>query len=129
MKSLKSNYQLHIITNGFEEAQQRKMDHANISHYFETVTNSEAAGVKKPNPIIFNHALQVANAKPEESIMIGDNYEADILGAINVGLDVILFNYHDYNADTSIKQVKQLLDIKNIFIIYFFQLLCRLMLC
>ena len=50
---LQADYDLHIITNGFEEAQQRKMDNANISKYFETVTNSESAGVKKPNPIIF----------------------------------------------------------------------------
>ncbi|MEH6536445.1 MAG: YjjG family noncanonical pyrimidine nucleotidase [Psychroserpens sp.] len=112
LEHLITDYQLHIITNGFEEAQQRKMDNANISHYFETVTNSEAAGVKKPNPIIFNHALDVANAKPEESMMIGDNFEADIMGAMDVGIDVILFNYHDYNADASIKQVKRLLDIK-----------------
>ncbi|MDG5492489.1 YjjG family noncanonical pyrimidine nucleotidase [Psychroserpens sp. SPM9] len=109
---LSQNYQLHIITNGFEEAQQRKMDNAQISKYFKTITNSETAGVKKPNPIIFNHALHLAKAQPQESIMIGDNYEADILGAIAVGLDVILFNYHDYNVDDSIKNVKQLLEIK-----------------
>nr|WP_321237248.1 YjjG family noncanonical pyrimidine nucleotidase [uncultured Psychroserpens sp.] len=112
LNHLKNDYKLHIITNGFEEAQQKKMDNAKISHYFATVTNSEAAGVKKPNPIIFNHALGVANAKPNESLMIGDNYEADILGAEAIGMDVILFNYHDYNADDYIKQVKHLKDLK-----------------
>ncbi|WP_040278761.1 YjjG family noncanonical pyrimidine nucleotidase [Psychroserpens damuponensis] len=112
---LHNNYELHIITNGFEEAQQRKMDNANISKYFKTITNSETAGVKKPNPIIFNHALQASNAKPSNSIMIGDNYEADILGAIDVGLDVILFNYHNYNAASHIKQVRQLVDLKKYF--------------
>ncbi|MFD2915395.1 YjjG family noncanonical pyrimidine nucleotidase [Psychroserpens luteus] len=105
-------YDLHIITNGFEEAQQRKMDNASISHFFKTITNSETAGVKKPNPIIFNHALQASNANPNDSIMIGDNYEADILGAIDVGLDVILFNYHNYNAEPHIKQVTRLVDLK-----------------
>ena len=109
---LQTDYDLHIITNGFEEVQQRKMDNANISKYFETVTNSESAGVKKPNPIIFNHALKNSMAIPEESIMIGDNYEADILGAMDVGLDVILFNYHNYNAEPHIKQVKELVDLK-----------------
>ena len=112
LEHLQNAYHLHIITNGFEEAQQRKMTNANISKYFKTVTNSEAAGVKKPNPIIFNHALELAEAKPNESMMIGDNYEADILGAIDVGLDVILFNYHDYNAEDHIKQVKCLRDLK-----------------
>ncbi|WP_460218253.1 YjjG family noncanonical pyrimidine nucleotidase [Psychroserpens sp. MEBiC05023] len=112
LEHLKKEYALHIITNGFEEAQQKKMDNANITHYFSTITNSEAAGVKKPNPIIFNHALSSAAATPEESIMIGDNYEADILGAVAIGMDVILFNYHDYNAGDTVKQVKHLNDLK-----------------
>tara|TARA_B100000809_G_C15091194_1_gene513258 strand:+ start:436 stop:1125 length:690 start_codon:yes stop_codon:yes gene_type:complete len=109
---LQLDYDLHIITNGFEEAQQLKMDNSNISKYFKTVTNSESAGVKKPNPIIFNHALKTSKATPRDSIMIGDNYEADIIGAIGVGIDVILFNYHNYNAEPHIKQVKQLVDLK-----------------
>ena len=109
---LKKQYQLHIITNGFDEAQQKKMDHSNISKYFETITNSEIAGVKKPNPIIFNYALDKAQAKPYESIMIGDNIEADVLGALDVGLDAILFNYHNHIAEPHIKQVKSLLDLK-----------------
>ncbi|WP_299335994.1 YjjG family noncanonical pyrimidine nucleotidase [uncultured Psychroserpens sp.] len=112
LEHFQQHYHLHIITNGFEEAQQRKMNNAKISQYFKTVTNSEAAGVKKPNPIIFNHALDLAQAKPMESMMIGDNYEADILGALDVGLDVILFNYHNHDADDHIKQVKHLLDLK-----------------
>ena len=70
------------------------------------------AGVKKPNPIIFNHALETAKANAHESIMIGDNLEADIQGAIDVGLDAILFNYHNSQADAHIKQIQHLLDIK-----------------
>ncbi|OUR99406.1 noncanonical pyrimidine nucleotidase, YjjG family [Flavobacteriales bacterium 33_180_T64] len=112
LEHLHTYYHLHIITNGFEEAQQRKMDNANIARYFKTITNSEAAGVKKPNPIIFNHALDLAKAKADESIMIGDNFEADIIGAMDVGLDVILFNYHNYDASDTIKQVKELQDLK-----------------
>lgn len=109
---LHPKYELHVITNGFEEVQLKKMTSSNISHYFKTITNSEMAGVKKPNPIIFHHALKMANAKPNESIMIGDNYEADILGALNVGYDVIFFNYNNENIDFKIKQVKDLLEIK-----------------
>jgi len=105
-------YELHIITNGFEEVQLRKMTSSNITHYFKTITNSEMAGVKKPNPIIFDHALKVANAGPKESVMIGDNYEADILGALNVGYDAILFNYNNQTTEDNIKQVKDLLEIK-----------------
>lgn len=109
---LHSRYELHIITNGFEEVQMKKMISSNISQYFRTITNSEMVGAKKPNPIIFDHALKIANAKPEESIMIGDNYEADILGALNVGYDVIFVNYNNEIIEPAIKQVKDLLEIK-----------------
>lgn len=112
LEHLKDRYQLHIITNGFDQAQQKKMENAKISQYFKTVTNSEIAGVKKPNPIIFNYALDVAKAKPHESIMIGDSLEADILGALDAGFDAILFNYHNHNPESHIKQIKSLLDIK-----------------
>ncbi|MGB3608284.1 YjjG family noncanonical pyrimidine nucleotidase [Psychroserpens sp.] len=113
LEHLKNNYQLHIITNGFQEGQQKKIDHAKIGKYFSTVTNADSAGVKKPNPIIFNHALKSANASPSESIMIGDNYEADILGAEAIGMDVILFNYHNVIPDNRIKQIKHLMELKN----------------
>lgn len=112
LEYLLPNYDLHIITNGFEEAQLKKMNTSQITTYFKTITNSEMAGVKKPNPIIFNHALEVAKAKPQESIMIGDNYEADILGAMDVGFDAIFFNYHDHVPDRDIPVVKNLLEIK-----------------
>lgn len=112
LNHLKEHYQLHIITNGFDEAQQKKMDNSNISQYFKTVTNSEIAGVKKPNPIIFKYALDIAQAKPHESVMIGDNIEADVLGALDMGFDAILFNYHNHNPEPHIKTVNALLDIK-----------------
>ena len=57
---LNTNYKLHIITNGFEEAQYRKIKNSKIDHFFKTITNSEMVGVKKPNPLIFNHALELA---------------------------------------------------------------------
>ena len=109
---LKPKYQLHIITNGFEEVQLHKMKKSNIFHYFQTITNSEMVGVKKPNPKIFNHALGLANATIKNSIMIGDNYEADILGALNIGLDAICFNYHKESIAPDIKIIDHLLDIK-----------------
>lgn len=109
---LQNNYQLHIITNGFSEAQQRKLQISNISHYFKTVTDAEMAGVKKPNPLIFKHALQLANADPKESLMIGDSYEADVLGAMEVGYDAIFFNYRNEITEPHIKFVTQLMELK-----------------
>lgn len=110
---LRPNYKLHIITNGFQEVQQHKLEKANIGHYFETVTNSEMVGVKKPNPKMFHFALDLAQASTENSIMIGDNYEADVLGALNMGLDAICFNYHKESLDDNIKQITHLLELKN----------------
>jgi putative hydrolase of the HAD superfamily len=115
LEYLKPKYRLHIITNGFEEVQQHKLEKSKIDHYFETVTNSEMVGVKKPNPLMFNFALDLAKTTKENSIMIGDNYEADILGALNIGLDAICFNYHKVTIDKSIKQVNHLLELKTFF--------------
>ena len=106
-------YKLHIITNGFKEVQEGKLANSKIDHYFDTVTNSEEVGVKKPNPKVFNHALQLAKADVGKSIMIGDNYEADILGALNVGFDVIHYNYHKEEVAKDIIQISNLLDLKS----------------
>ncbi|WP_179319257.1 YjjG family noncanonical pyrimidine nucleotidase [Winogradskyella helgolandensis] len=105
---LKGKYQLHIITNGFEEAQEKKMVTSNIKQYFQTVTNSEMVGVKKPNPKIFNFALELAKAKANESLMIGDNIEADIEGAHNIGMDTIHFDYKDAQNNHNFKRITNL---------------------
>ncbi len=109
---LKPSYNLHIITNGFSEVQHGKLTKSNINHYFETVTNSEMVGVKKPNPKIFNHALKVANVNVDQSIMIGDNYEADVLGALNIGMDAIFFGNYNNKLDATVKQVDNLIQLK-----------------
>ncbi|WP_339889333.1 YjjG family noncanonical pyrimidine nucleotidase [uncultured Flavobacterium sp.] len=111
---LKPNYQLHIITNGFSEVQDKKLHNSNIGHYFETITNSELAGQKKPNPIIFDYALAIAKASKEESIMIGDSFEADILGALDFGIDAIFFNENKTEIKHDVYQVNHLLELKNI---------------
>jgi putative hydrolase of the HAD superfamily len=80
-------YPMHIITNGFCEIQQIKMKAAGIAHYFDGVIYSEDLGIKKPHREIFEFALQRANASVEESLMIGDDWDADIIGAMNMGMD------------------------------------------
>ena len=109
---LKPRYELHIITNGFQEVQYGKLRNSGIEPYFKTVTNSEMVGVKKPNPRIFHHALEQSKAPLEKSVMVGDNLEADIHGALGVGLDAIMFNYRNENLPPEIKQVKKLTDLK-----------------
>lgn len=113
LEYLKDKYQLHIITNGFEEIQIKKMESSNILHYFNSVITSESVGVKKPNPKVFYHALEVANAKKENSIMIGDNIEADVLGAINIGMQAIHCNFEQEKVvDLNIISIASLLELK-----------------
>jgi len=109
---LKPKYNLHIITNGFAEIQKNKLNNSYITPYFKTVTNSEMAGVKKPNSKIFDYALDLAKAKKESSIMIGDCIEADIQGALDAGLDAIFFNENNVPVTDSIKQINHLLELK-----------------
>jgi putative hydrolase of the HAD superfamily len=110
---LKPKYKLHIITNGFEEVQTRKLQNSNIAVFFNTVTNSERVGVKKPNPKIFQYALHAANTLPQKSVMIGDNLEADILGAEAVGFNTIHFVQNTENFEHHTVRVSSLLEIKN----------------
>lgn len=109
---LNQKYKLHIITNGFAEVQFKKLNNSNIGSYFQTITNSEMAGVKKPNPIIFEYALDLAKAKKENSIMIGDSLEADVLGALDAGFDAIYFNESKLEVEQNIKQINHLLELK-----------------
>ena len=112
LDDLNEKYQLHIITNGFEEVQQLKLKNSKIDRYFKTVTSSESAGVKKPDPKIFFQALKIAGAKVEESVMVGDTYEADILGAQNVGMKTIFFNYHNEKYKEGERVVEQIKAVK-----------------
>lgn len=111
---LKEAYTLHIITNGFEEVQHKKMTMSKIDMFFKTITNSEMVGVKKPNPKIFNFALEQAKTDVESSIMIGDSYEADILGAQNIGMDVIFLDVNNSVSTNGIKKIDNLIQLKDL---------------
>jgi YjjG family noncanonical pyrimidine nucleotidase len=112
LEYLEKKYNLHIITNGFAEVQYKKINNSNIGSFFKTITNSEMAGVKKPNPTIFEYALNLAQANKENSIMIGDCLEADVQGALDAGLDAIFFNDKKIPVKQNIKQVNHLLELK-----------------
>jgi len=112
LEHLKPKYKMHIITNGFNEVQFKKIENSGLTTYFDKIITSESVGVKKPNPIIFQYALEQAKATSSESIMIGDNWEADIMGAKNAGLDVIFCNFNNESVSANIKSVKNLLELK-----------------
>ena len=113
---LKEKYELHIITNGFEEIQTKKMESSKLLSYFKVIVTSESVGVKKPNPKVFNYAVDTANATIDNSIMIGDSIEADIEGALSVGMRAIHANFENesinstrFNSVTSLLELKQYL--------------------
>lgn len=112
---LQAKYKLHIISNGFKETTLTKMNLSRLNPYFENVIISEDVGVNKPNPIIFEYALDKAKALKEESIMIGDSLEADIYGALNFGIEAIFFNPvgkdKPADVDRQITHLKELLQL------------------
>ena len=108
-------YNLHIITNGFAEVQQRKMKNSGLENYFKTVTNSEMAGVKKPHKNIFQFALSLADANKENAIMIGDCIDADVKGALDFGIQAILFDEKEiHSPQDEITVINHLLELKKI---------------
>lgn len=114
LEYLNPRYSLHIITNGFQEIQDKKLLNSGIMEFFKVVVNSEMAGVKKPHPKIFEMALEMASAQPENSVMIGDNLEADIQGAHELGFKTI----HLQNANEPLHHFGEIIntlgEIKNL---------------
>ncbi len=96
---LTPRYNLYILSNGFHELQYSKMEASGILHYFKKIILSEDYGIMKPDSEIFRQALSVTRSKKENSVMVGDNWEVDILGARGVGLSQIFYNV--YSRDTS----------------------------
>ncbi len=112
LEYLKNKYQLHIITNGFEEVQHTKLAISGLRPYFTQVITSEDAGCKKPDPEIFRYALKLADASADESLMIGDDPEVDIDGAKAAGIDQLLVDYEGvYKSSVSTYAVKSLYEI------------------
>jgi len=113
---LSQNYQLHMITNGFEEVQHIKLKASNLEKYFKLVITSEQVGVKKPNVEIFDYALAQAGANAEESVYIGDDFEVDVLGAINAKWSAVYFNPEmDANNHPDAPNIKNLIELKELF--------------
>lgn len=113
---VRDRYQLHIITNGFDEIQALKMASSGLTDYFQHIITNQKADAKKPDRRIFEFALKVSDASLEESLMIGDNYEADVLGALGMGMDVVYYNPANLPVDGQaptyeIKHLKELIAI------------------
>ncbi len=92
-------YRLHLITNGFEDVQHNKLKYSGLTDFFEAVITSEGSNSLKPNKEIFEFALNKTGASTKESLMIGDNLEADIAGAMNAGIDQVFVNHTNETTD------------------------------
>lgn len=120
LEYLRPRYRMYILSNGFTELQFRKMHSAGIEGYFDGVILSEDIGVNKPNPEIFRHALQVAGVSASKALMIGDNLEVDIEGALRVGIDQVYYDTTASGEDAVSLQpsptyvISSLLDLKGI---------------
>lgn len=116
LEYLYPKYTLYILSNGFKELQEHKMQTAGIRHYFKELILSDHIGFNKPHRKLFEYALQRSNSNLRESIMIGDMFETDIVGAANVGMDQIYLNRKE-NDKTGFKptyEIKTLHEIKSI---------------
>ena len=119
MDYLKSRgYRMHMASNGFHEVQYKKLDACGLRRYFDTIILSENAGANKPSAAFFHYALSQSGASRQSSLMIGDNLQTDILGALDFGLDAMLFNRWNVAVDESSPSptfvVPSLRDIHNI---------------
>lgn len=116
LEYLQKEYQLHIITNGFNEVQFSKLKNAGLYNYFEQIITSEIAGSKKPSAKIFEYALHAANADTHNSLMIGDDAESDIHGGSVAGIDQIFVDYSGQQKNVpatytvhSLKEIEKIL--------------------
>lgn len=116
LEYLRPKYKLYILSNGFKELQSHKMRTSGIDKYFDALILSEDIGVNKPNRQLYEYALQKTASKVEESLMIGDMFETDIVGAANIGMDQIYFNpkKKENTAFAPTYTVTDLLQIKEI---------------
>lgn len=110
------NYVLHLITNGFEKTQWSKLNNSGLGGYFTHVVTSETSNSLKPKKEIFDYAMDKARAMLPESIMIGDNLDADIYGAMNAGMDTVFVNH--INAVTDLKPTYTVTHLKELELIF-----------
>jgi len=115
LEYLSPTYELHILTNGFDATQARKLKGSNIDHYFKQIITSETLGIQKPDSRIFDYLIQAAKAKREECLMIGDNLHTDIIGAQRAKIDHVFFNPLQINHDFKVNyQIRKLIELKEI---------------
>lgn len=95
-------YHLNIITNGFKEVQREKIETSGLKPFFDKIFISEEIKSPKPEREIFEYSIKSSNAKKINSIMVGDDWEIDVLGAVNCGIDAI---HYQSNSSQNLTKV------------------------
>jgi 5'-nucleotidase len=104
LNTLRGKMKLGIITNGFTELQQVRLERTGFRDHFDVLIISEQVGVAKPHPEIFEYALSaMGHPSRERVLMVGDNPDSDILGGLNAGLHTCWVNADNKPEPTDIK--------------------------
>ncbi|HEY9117733.1 MAG TPA: YjjG family noncanonical pyrimidine nucleotidase [Roseivirga sp.] len=112
---LAPKYEIHLITNGFDDIQTTKLQSSRLDKYFKQVVTSESSKSRKPNPRIFEVAFELTGASAYDSIMIGDNLDSDIAGAKRIEMDHVWFNPNRIATNVTIQhEISNLLELKSI---------------
>ena len=117
LEYLVKKYDVNILSNGFQEVQLRKLRSSKIEGYIHHLVLSDDCGITKPLRGIFDYALERTGAEPESTVMIGDNYDADVEGAKNAGWHTILFNIKNFDrtkvpaADAVVDKLEEIIEI------------------
>lgn len=108
-------YRMYIITNGFTPIQHIKMKYSGLEKYFDKMFTSENVGSHKPNKDMFEYCIKSVNARKSESLMIGDDFPVDIVGARNFGIDQVFYNPTAITYTEKVTfEIKHLLELKKI---------------
>ncbi len=97
-----ANFQNCLITNGELNKQWGKLRRMGVDSKLDHILVSEDLGVWKPDPRIFERALELTSSQPSESVMIGDSLQADIAGAASIGIGTIWINQYGRSLDEAI---------------------------
>ena len=109
------NYDLHILSNGFQEVTHKKCELSGIKNYFKTITSADEINIRKPHPEVYDYALKKANAQKENSMMIGDDWIADVEGGKAFGLEVVFLDVFNDNYEAeNVKVIKKLKELETI---------------
>jgi YjjG family noncanonical pyrimidine nucleotidase len=113
LENLANDHVMHILSNGFHETQLVKLKAAKLEPFFRHIITSEKANAKKPDPRIYAFAEKLTGAQASESVMIGDNLEIDVKGALDFGWSAVHFNPHEPQSNghcvSSLRQLPALL--------------------